>query len=187
MPKTVSFSEIDAMKAVDVALEKLDDEARRRVMNWAASKFSLASFAGGLTTSGAPASEQAGIIPKDIKGFLAKKKPDNFYERVACLAYYLEKVEEMTELKTNDITKANSDARTGKMSNPALFVKHSVHTYGYLTSLGHGKFGVSSRGEALVDALPDREKVAAALEEHPFKRGRKGRRRKKKKTAAAKK
>jgi hypothetical protein len=49
-----------------------------------------------------------------------------------------------------------------KLTNPAVFVKHATHTYGYLTALGKRKFAISARGEAVVEALPDRAKVDEA-------------------------
>jgi hypothetical protein len=123
--------------------------------------------------------------PKSAKEFVTAKKPDSFYERVACLGYYLEKFENLSEFQTSDITRVNTDARLSKMTNPALFVKHAVHTYGYLTSLGGRKFALSGRGEAVVEALPDRAKVEQAHADHSFgKRAKKGR---KKKAAPTKK
>lgn len=174
MAKTRKYSEIDAMQGVDAALSTLEDGARKRVMDWAAAKFGIP--VGGKLSSDSAASK-AGEVPagkpKDVKSFLAQKKPASFYERVACLAYHLEHFEDRPEFKTEDITKANTDARVSKMTNPALFVKHATHTYGFLTSLGKRKFALSTRGEALVEALPDRAKVTEALTNNPF--GKKGR------------
>src|SRR2546426_607266 len=163
MTQNVGYSEVAAMGDVDKALGRLDEEARRRVLDWANSKYgSQASQrpAGSMT----PGGPQPGSAPSSIKTFVTQKKPASKYELVACLAYYLEKVEAKTELATTDITKANTDARVSKMTNPALFVKHATHTYGYLSALGGRKFAISPRGEALVEALPDRDKVKAALE-----------------------
>lgn len=173
MAKT-DFSEVDAMRSVDDALGKVEPDARQRVLDWASSKYQLKaeskSEQGRGTGAGGQSATAATVAQKDIKTFVAQKKPASFYERVACLAYYLEKVEARSEIKTGDITKANADARLSKMTNPALFVKHATHTYGYLTSLGKRQFALSSRGEAVVDALPDRAKVEAAHTEYPMSR-----------------
>jgi hypothetical protein len=83
------------------------------------------------------------------------------------------------EVGTKDITKANSDARLSKLTNPAVFVKHATHTYGYLTPLGKRKFAISARGEAVVEALPDRTKVEEELAANPF--GKKARRKRSRK------
>jgi hypothetical protein len=179
MKKASKPNEIDAMHSVDEALSQLDDDARQRVMDWVASKYKVTTdlrpdLSGNRFT---PDKRSTPLSTQDIKTFMTEKKPSNFYERVACLTYYLEKIEKKTEVKTEDIRKANTDARLSKMSNPALFVKHATHTYGYLTSLGQRKFGLSTRGEAVVDALPDRAGVEKALSDHPF--GKKGRRKSK--------
>lgn len=172
MRKTIEYSETDAMKDLERALDQIDESARRRVLNWAHSKYGL----------GAPLTAPAPIAPPsldplnqsqakgDIKSFMSVKKPGNFYERVACLVYYREKVDKILEIKTADISKANTDARLSKLSNTALFVSDATRKYGYLTSIGHGKVALSSRGEAVVEALPDREKVKEALESNPFRR-----------------
>jgi hypothetical protein len=180
MPKK-SITEIDAMKAIDEAMTPLDEETRQRVMSWAESKFgdqTQRQFGSSALPVQHPVHHGENQTAKDIKTFLAQKQPSSFYERVACLAYYLEKVEGKSDVKTKDITLGNTNARLSKMSNPALFVKHATNTYGFLTSLARGKFGVSTRGEALVGALPDREAVKAALAQHPFGKGKKGKRKK---------
>jgi hypothetical protein len=163
MTKSVGYSEVDAMRDIDEALGKLDAEAQQRVLEWASSKHGLklrVQFDGGGSSPHATLPQPQRTA--DIKAFLAQKRPDSFYERVACLVYFLEKFAGQSEVGTNDITKANSDARLSKLTNPAVFVKHATHTYGYLTSLGKRKFAISSRGEAVVEALPDRAKVEEA-------------------------
>jgi len=171
MPKASKYSEIEAMGDVDKAFSQLDEDARQRVMTWAASKYQLKfgkSSNSGQAEEQPPAEEKPPLKPKDVKMFMAQKKPENFYERVACLAYYLEKFDGIPEVKTEQIREANTNARMSRMTNPALFVKHATHTYGYLTSLGKRKFALSTRGEAVVDALPDRTKVQEAIDNNPF-------------------
>jgi hypothetical protein len=175
MTRSADYSEVDAMREIDAALSRLESDAQKRVMDWALSKHQITSK---VNVSGSGVSSDSvgakGQIPKDIKSFLAYKQPENFYERVACLVYHLEKFEDKTDVGTNDITQANSDARMSKLTNPAVFVKHATHTYGYLTSLGKRRFAISARGEAVVEALPDRAKVEEAHEKFRF--GKKGKR-----------
>jgi hypothetical protein len=174
-----SYSEVDAMRDVDSALSQLDADAQQRVIQWASSKHRIKPTAGQDETSAsthALSGDHRNL--KDIKSFMAQKQPGNFYERVACLVYYLEKSGGNTEVSTKDITKGNSDARLSKLTNPAVFVKHATHTYGYLTSLGKRKFAISARGEAVVEALPDRAKVEEAHSKFRF--GKKTRKKSKK-------
>jgi hypothetical protein len=163
MTKPTGYSEVDAMRDVDEALSKLDPDAQKRVMDWASSKHRIkfSTDQNGSEMISVVAGRQAQQA-KDIKSFLSQKQPENFYERVACLVYYLEKVEDKPEVETKEITEANSQARLSRLTNPAVFVKHATHTYGYLTSLGKRKFAISARGEAVVEALPDRAKVEEA-------------------------
>jgi len=169
MAKPIAYSEVDAMRDVDAALNKLAPDAQQRVMDWAFSKHSIRLRSNAGASAGA---FQSPVLPvpqaKDIKSFLVHKNPENFYERVACLVFWLEKFDSRTEVGTKDITQANSDARLSKLTNPAVFVKHAIHTYGYLTSLGKRKFALSARGEAVVEALPDRTKIAEVHEKFRF-------------------
>ncbi len=163
MANSESYTEVDAMRDIDAALGKLDPSARERVMDWASSKHGLRSRA---TVDGKEADPEIvgadGPRPKDLKSFLATKAPQSFYERVACLVYYLEKFDGRSEVSTQDITKANSDARQSKLTNPATFVKHATHTHGYLISIKKGIFAISPKGEAVVEAMPDRAKADEA-------------------------
>lgn len=180
MAKSGGYSEVDAMRDIDGALGQLDAEAQQRVLDWASSKHGLkltGHFDGGGSSPHPKSPQPHGAT--DIKTFLAQKRPDNFYERVACLVYFLEKFGGQSEVGTKDITKANSDARMSKLTNSAAFVKHATHTYGYLTGLGKRKFAISARGEAVVEALPERAKVEEAQKSFPF--GNKGRKKKKSK------
>lgn len=122
-------------------------------------------------TNGAAADIRLGIgspVTQDgrgqtIKQFIAAKRPDTQYERVACLAYYLTHVEGTPEFKTLAITKANTAAAQPKLSNPSQIVSDTTKTYGYLSAAGKGAKQISVLGEAVVDALPDREAVKAAI------------------------
>jgi hypothetical protein len=173
MARTVQYSETDAMKDVERALDRMDDNARRRVLSWASSKYDLSAHTNATPLGASPnlgharQPQPAG----DIKSFMNGKRPGNYYERVACLAYHLEKVGKVEEMNTAGINKANTDARLSKLRNAV--VADATRKYGYLTSIGHGKVALSSRGEAVVDALPDREKVKEALKSNPFRRSRK--------------
>jgi len=175
MTKARDYSEVDAMRDIDAALAKLEPEEQKRVLDWASSKHQIKMTVEKSSNESFPKSDSGNKQSfGDIKSFLSHKQPENFYERVACLVYYLDKFNGKPEVGTNDITKANTDARSSKLTNPAVFVKHATHTYGYLTSLGKRKFAISARGEAVVEALPDREQVEAA--HLKFRFGKKGKR-----------
>jgi hypothetical protein len=108
---------------------------------------------------------RAGVGPS-AKEFMKAKKPEKEIERVACLAYYLANHQDATEFNGKDITKLNTEARGPTFSNIGVHIQNASKA-GYLTTVGGGKKGITSRGEAVVEALPDREAVKAALEAHP--------------------
>lgn len=181
MTKVSNYLEVDAMRDADRALSNLatDPDAQRRVVQWLAAKYAATTSPLGELRQFDSATSQVSERPQDIKSFMNQKRPLNNYERVACLAYYLEKFKDMPDVGTKEIVEANTEARLPKMSNPAVFIKHATHTYGYLNSLRKGRLAVSSRGEAVVEALPERANVDNALVNFPFgKKGRTGKKRK---------
>ena len=90
------------------------------------------------------------------------------------MAYYLTKYRDMPEFKTKDLTELNKQtAAARRLSNPPRAVNHATDTYRFLSAAGGGKKQITTLGEAVVEALPDREKVKAALAEHKPRRARK--------------
>lgn len=163
------INEIEVLKKVDELLSNLSDEERGRIFDYTLAKYKVQSSKMGTSTASSK------LNPPDfdtmsIKEFMTAKKPNGFYERVTCLAYYLEKIQGLEGFKTVEITQANKDARLSPMSNPTFFVNDAASKYGFLTPIGNAKKALSPRGEALVEALPDRQKVNEVLEEFPVKR-----------------
>jgi hypothetical protein len=99
------------------------------------------------------------------KQFVAQRKPGNDYERVACLGYYLASQRNTPHFKTSDITKLATES-AHSISNPGRAVMHATSAYRYLTKAGGGKKQMTPLGEAVVEALPDRAAVAAAIAEN---------------------
>jgi hypothetical protein len=110
--------------------------------------------------------------------FLADKRPSNDYERVACLAYYLTHHGNSPQFKTRDISKVGTDAAV-RVSNPSQAVQNATNAYHYLVPAGRGRKQITTLGEAVVNALPNRDAVKAAMAEHkPKRRRRRGSKRK---------
>lgn len=76
--------------------------------------------------------------------------------------------------KTVDISKIATEAAY-KFSNAATSVHHASVTYKYLAPAGGGKKQITALGEAVVEAMPDREKVKVAVTEHRPATKRRGR------------
>jgi hypothetical protein len=64
---------------------------------------------------------------------------------------------------TGEITKLNVEAHGMDFSNAAATAMNAVRQSKYLSSASGGKKRITTRGEAVVDALPDRAKVKEAL------------------------
>jgi hypothetical protein len=161
-------TEFEILKEIDEKLSAANPDAQQRILDWVIAKYKAEyKKEKPAIGHGSSLSNQSELSSKD---FLLSKKPGNHYERIACIVYFLEKYTELKGAKTLDISKANNEARQPNIPNAALYVKHATNTYGYLTSIGNGKKGISAKGEALVEALPDREKVTFALKDHMAKK-----------------
>ncbi len=69
--------------------------------------------------------------------------------------------------KTADIISLNTEAaQPKKMQNPSRDVAKAETRNGYLVSAGAGNRQISTLGEAIVAALPDRDAVEAAAKDH---------------------
>lgn len=114
----------------------------------------------------------AALTPKE---FMVQKRPSTDIERVTCLAYYLDRYRDTREFKVKELTDLNREAQQVKFSNPSAAARNAVQL-GYLTSPGGGRKQITSTGEAVVEALPDRAQVKEVLGNgirHRRRRGRK--------------
>ena len=115
----------------------------------------------------------------DPKMFMAMKKPMSDVERITCLAYYLSHYRGIAQYKTRELTDLNTEASQPRFSNPTVAARNAVQQQ-YLSLAGGGRKQITTRGEAVVNVLPDRDKVKKALDENIY---RASRRRKSKKIA----
>jgi hypothetical protein len=161
--------ELKAMQTTLAALQSLDVEERRRVIDWLAAKVGLEApvplsrrDSGGGADGG---SEKRG----DIKQFLKQKRPTDDVARATTLAYFLTHRKSQPTYKTADLSKARVDAALTDF-NMSRAVSNAQRA-GYLTTAGKkGMYQVTSRGEALVDAMPDAEAVKKVRSEGPKRR-----------------
>jgi hypothetical protein len=171
--------ELKAMTAALTALEPLDVDARSRALKWLSEALGVSGALGGKTSSlntsvnshrenGGDAADISVMTPKQ---FMSMKRPTTDVERIACLAYYLTYARDTLHFKTTDLTSLNTEAAGLRFGNASQAANNAMNQNGYLAQAGKGNRQITPRGEALVEALPDREAVTAALAEHP-KRGR---------------
>ena len=172
MPKaSVITKEFQAIQAALEVLEPLDPTQRQFAVSMILSRLEMeaatgATFRAGSHTStvagagGAAATSLNGISAKE---FLKQKAPKTDLERLVCLAYYLTHTQDTPNFTTRDITKLNADAHGTDFSNAAATAMNAVRQSKLLSTAAGGKKRINTRGEALVEALPDRAKAKEAL------------------------
>jgi len=174
-------SELKAMTVALAALEPLEADARARALNWLIEALGVGELLGDKKSSLVPGlkshreidSENTDITSMTPKQFMALKRPTTDVERIACLAYYLTHARETLHFKTADLTSLNTEAAGLRFGNASQAANNAMTQNGYIAQAGKGNRQIALRGEALVEALPDREAVAAALAEHPKRARRK--------------
>ena len=166
-------AEFAALQRIVSALQDLDDEARVRIFNAAATFLRIdvnGRQAGHRVPSGvdAPASNSPSYpsfstdTAPSPKEFVFEKNPRTDVERIAVLAYYLTHYRDLPHFKTLDLSKLNTEAAQPKFSNAATSAGNAVRT-GYLVASTKGQRQLSAAGERFVTALPDREAARAAM------------------------
>lgn len=175
---SVITQEFKAIQACLEALEPLDATQRQFAVAMILSRLGMvptpgagvgASLAGAAGAVGAVSSGLRGITVKD---FLKQKAPTTDLERFVCLAHYLTEAMDTPSFTTKQITKLNGDAHGQDFSNAAATAMNAVNQSKYLSRAGGGKKRITTLGEAVVDALPDRAKVKEVLAAAP-RRGKK--------------
>lgn len=160
----------DAWHAIVQSLERLDEEARSRVLKSVLTYFRIeegrsSSSEGRPNAASTPHpsrpnfSDDNNPTPKE---FLAQKLPKTDVERMACLAYYLAHFRDTPYFKTLDLAKLNTEAAQPKFSNAAYTANNAANS-GYLAPAPKGQRQISSAGEQFVVALPDRESAKQAI------------------------
>jgi len=168
--------EVEAMQKSLSALNGLEQAEQKRVLEWLGEKLNL-----GIVSVPSPGTGEQrlgshtgtpvkhGGTPPTPKSFLVEKRPATDVERVTCLAYYLAKYRDTAQFKTKQLTELNKEAAQPKFSNAAVAVQNATVQNQFLSQAGAGSKQSTARGEAMVDALPDQEKVKAALQAIPLR------------------
>jgi len=168
--------EASAIAIIDEALSKLgaDKEAQKRVLSWASQKYSITLTGSSIEKQQNEFGDksQSSEITKDmsIKNFVVSKRPKNGYQRLACLAYYLEKYKACKDFNAKDLGQANSDAKQTKISNIPAYLRDATTKYGFFSPTAKGKKSLTTCGEAVVEALPDQGKTKEAMKEHKMRK-----------------
>jgi hypothetical protein len=184
MPSAKKPTDVQAVEGVHSILLNLDAETRTRVLRAVEALLAMPEPASPPTTStgGAPSpgssGHQPGILQNEkIAAFITRKHPIDTYQRLACLAYFLEHKEGKTDIFSKDLENANTEARQIRLANTTRVLDHAARRLGFFASSSRGKKRLTSRGVAVVEALPDQAAVKTALQEYsmPKKGGRRAR------------
>jgi hypothetical protein len=156
-------AELAAMEKALTALEGLDQEGRERTVMWLASALGV-RVGGAIPAAATPAAgvQVGSLDASSPKQFLAAKKPRTAVERVTCLAFFMAHAREKPHFKTSDLSQLNLEAAGPPFSNISQAAKDAVKAY-YLASAGKQNRQITPLGEAVVTALPDRERVKQAV------------------------
>jgi len=164
------------MRTAVTALAGLPREAQARAAKWLIESLNIpvGSGATGVTAPAATTGAATGARPTQDqptpKAFMGQKHPSCDTERIACLAYFLTHHRGMQQFSTKDLKALNTEASQPPFSRPATAVGNATGASQFLAAAGGGKKQITVRGEAVVDALPDREAVKKALRDNPMRR-----------------
>lgn len=165
-------TELQALQGVIAALQSVDVQARRRIMDAAAMFLDVGQGTAAVSRRPVSAAEKPESGPSypsfsadtamSPKEFLFEKQPRTDVERIAALAYYLTHYRDTPHFKTLDLSKLNTEAAQPKFSNAANSANNAVKR-GYLVPSTKGQRQISASGERFVAALPDRDAARAAM------------------------
>lgn len=187
----------EEFKAIQTALEVLEplgQPQREFAVAMILARLGMAKAEVGLHAGGAGkgdalgAGASAALTPATLKTMTAKdflklKSPATDLERFVCLAYYLTQAKDTAQFTTRDITKLNSEALGPDFSNAAATAMNGVKQSKFLSRAGGGKKRITTLGEAVVEALPDRQKAKEVAAGAPRRSRRKDRGKKRKPSA----
>ncbi len=172
---TKPASEMEALQAVHKALEPLEPETRIKVIRAVCTLLEVNTPLGN-SSAQQPGqnndiqlggNQQASDLSKlSIKQFIMAKKPKNTYQRIACLAYFLENTNGNSKIDAKALSKANEDAKQTNISNISVFLDHAVRRHNFFSSIKGGKKQLTAFGSSVVEALPDQNKVKEVMAEH---------------------
>lgn len=169
---------LKAIEAIVKALEKLEQEDRQEVANFALKQAGVLKHAGvdGSETDGVGTNRGVDNVNVSIDRFVSGKKPLDQYQRVAVLAYYLKYKEKIDEFKNKQLTDADIKARQPKrIINMADVIAKARARYGFLTKgRGPATQQLTTLGEDVVRALPDQSVVKQLTDETKSRKPRRG-------------
>lgn len=184
-PPQDASAELAAMADCSQALDQLDPSARSRALSWLIDRYGMKSAGPPQRTAtaaqgdGHAASQAADHEAPSPKEFVTAKKPKTDVERITVLAYYLTHYRGVPHFATAQLSGLNTEAAQPRFSNAANSASNAVKSSNFLAPAPQGKRQITALGEAVVEALPDREAVKVAIDENGRRRRRPNRQKQK--------
>jgi hypothetical protein len=158
--------DLEAVRAVVAALDGFAADEQERVIRWAREKLKLpvsgsSGFpVGSPAAQHQPAAQPAGILTttgdptaKDLRTFVAEKKPNSDVQFAATVAYYhrfeAPEAQRKTEIVADDLGEACRLVNRERLHNP-LQTLQNARNLGLLDRPRRGVFAINSVGENLV-------------------------------------
>jgi len=176
--------DLEAVRAVAAALDGFTPDEQERIIRWAREKVKLPTLALSSVPAGAgnqlqPASTAAVIsatpgqaTAKDLRTFVAEKKPKSDVQFAATVAYYYQfeapEGQRKSEIVADELAEACRLANRERLRSPRQTLANA-RTLGLLDSPRRGAFTINAVGENLVAmTLPsERDGKAPALKRKP--------------------
>jgi len=159
-------TEIDAIKAILLAIDPLEEEARRRVLSYVAERLSIRlPVSSRLSLGGRVQREAADAVPQvddleftDIRALKEAKLPGSAVEMAVVVAYYLSEKAPLSERKATVNTEdLRAYFKQAKFPLPRSLrdVLPNAKKSGYLANVSPGEYKLNSVGYNLaVHGLP---------------------------------
>ena len=157
-----------AIGTIMKALESLKDARKDAVLNFVMQRVGVIVD----TNKSKIPSVTTSVLNDDIKIFLKSKDPQNKYQQVAVLAYYLIKKRGESGVNKDMIEIANKDALGRTIDDISSTLNDAKNKYGFFGTGSGGKKILLAYGEDIVDALPDQEKVKKLAKKGKIKKRR---------------
>jgi hypothetical protein len=157
--------DLEAVRAVVAALDGFDAEEQERIIRWAREKLKLPISASSApaanptlqqqpATASAVAPVTTGLATtRDLRTFIAEKKPTSDVQFAATVAYFYRfeapQAERKTEIVADDLGEACRLANRERLRNP-LQILQNARMLGLLDSPRRGTFAINAVGENLV-------------------------------------
>jgi hypothetical protein len=158
--------ELAVLGSVVSAIDELESDAQLRVVQYLIGRFGVGEASPAIVPGSPFAANASGIADK-AKDFMAQKKPRSAMERVVCLAYWLDR-HGTSAFASGDLSQVNLEAAGPKFD--IVEAGKWAAKRGLFAPAPERKRQITSLGEQMVEALPDRDAVTGVMDAAPRRR-----------------